>query len=115
MSRSREITEHWARVRDLGCIVSHRTDAVTLHHCHSGSMTRFGLLRGTGQKVSDWLVIPLDAEYHTGSRGIDAGQGGLTLLDWEALYGTQVEHLDEVCERLGYSVWEKAGINRWAI
>ncbi len=70
------------------------------------------VFRGKSQKVSDWLVIPLDAELHTGGFGIDAGQPWLTVEDWERLFKPQAELLDEVSRRIGYNVWRKVGIDR---
>lgn len=75
-------------------------------------MRQFGQLRGMSQKVSDYLVIPLDAEFHVGRWGIDTGQAWLTVEAWEARFGTQVEHLDTICRRLGVDVWTLAGIER---
>ena len=72
-------------------------------------MTQIIGLHGLSLKVSDWLVIPLDALMHTGALGIDGGMG---VLSWENCYGSQVQHLDRVCVLLGYNVWTRAGINR---
>lgn len=72
-------------------------------------MRLIGVHKGMGQKTSDWLCIPLAARYHTGCDGIDAGVGVAT---WEARFGTQVEHLDAICRRLGYNVWHRAGVAR---
>jgi hypothetical protein len=104
-----EIRRHWSRVASLGCLVSHRPHP-TLHHVHGGSVRAAGVTRGKGQKTSDWLVIPLDAEFHTGRFGIDSGS--YTVEEWEATFGRQAEYVDEVCARLGVDVWAKAGIDR---
>lgn len=103
----REIKDHWSRVADLGCLISGRPYP-TIHHCKGGSL-RGIVQKGMGQKTSDWLVIPLDWEFHIGDHGIDSRMG---VIAWERSFGTQVEHLDEVCRRLGYDVWGKAGIDR---
>lgn len=105
---NKKIKDHRNRVKKLGCIVSGRID-VTLHHAKSGSISQMGVLKGTGLKTSPYLVIPLNAEYHTGRFGIDSGMGVLT---WEERFGTQVKYLDEVSRLLGYSVWELAGVER---
>lgn len=65
---------------------------------------------GMAQRQVPWLQIPLHAEYHVGSCGIDYGVGVLT---WEARYGEQVAMLDWVDTQLGYpiSIWELA--KRW--
>jgi hypothetical protein len=75
-------------------------------------MLDVGVRRSTGRKTSDWLVIPLDAEYHVGRFGIDSGSKSFYVKAWEERFGTQVEHLDAVSRMLGYNVWAKAGINR---
>lgn len=102
------IQRHWDQVGQLRCVVSARP-APTLHHCHSGSISKLGITRGISQKPSDWLVIPLDAEFHTGKYGIDTGMG---VEVWEKRFGSQEGHLDEVCRLLGFNVWQKAGIER---
>lgn len=103
-----EIRAHWSRVAALGCIVSGRSSP-TLHHVHGGSVKHL-VHKGMGQKVSDWLVIPLAPEYHTGAHGIDLGC--YTIEEWERRFGSQADHLDEVCRSLGVNVWQKAGIDR---
>ena len=65
------------------------------------------MLRGGGQKVSDWLVIPLHADFHTGQYGVDTGIGVVT---WESMFGRQVDHLATVCAYLGYDVFALAGL-----
>jgi hypothetical protein len=72
-------------------------------------MKDVGVHRGKGQKVSDWLVIPLDMTFHTGEYGIDSGMGVLT---WEQRFGSQVEHLDNLSNILNVNLWRKAGIQR---
>lgn len=104
------IKRHWARLRELGCIVTGFSCDVTIHHCHSGSMVYVGVNRGGGEKVSDWLTIPLNLYLHSmGPEAIDGAKGVLT---WEQAYGTQVSLLDKVCQRLEMNVWERAGVAR---
>jgi hypothetical protein len=107
--RSAEIRRHWDRLREMGCIVTGRPDP-TIHHCHGGSMRDLGIQKGIGLKTSDWLVIPLAAELH--SIGPNAIDGAMGVKDWEYLYGSQVEYIDEVCRRIGIDVWVNAGIER---
>lgn len=85
---------------------------VTLHHCHGGSMRQFGQLRGFGQKVSDYLVIPIHADYHIGQYGCDSGMGIET---WETRFGTQVEMLIEVSELLEYDVFKLAKLESYNV
>lgn len=102
------INKHWDRVRRERCMISRLPDP-TIHHCKSGSMTKIIGLHGTGKKVSDWLVIGLNARYHTGDLGID---GGLGVETWERWYGTQVELIDRLSLLLGYNIWHRADIDR---
>lgn len=92
------ITEHERNLRALPCSVS-GMKPVTLHHCHGGSMLLAGWPVGMGQRQNPWLQLPLHAEYHVGSRGIDSGTGVRT---WEARYGDQLTHLRELDLALGY-------------
>ena len=64
---------------------------------------------GMGQKANPFLQIPLKAEYHTGNFRIDSGYG---VVSWEAVFGTQMEHLDRVNAQLPYDIWEQAKL--WA-
>ena len=100
--------EHWDRVGQMRCCITGRPNP-TLHHCKSGSMTAISGLKSQNQKPNDFLVIPLDAQLHTGGLGIDSGMG---VKSWEARFGTQVMHLDRLCKALGYNVWKLAGIDR---
>jgi len=104
-----EIKRHWRRVSELGCLVTRRPEP-TIHHCHGGSMlTVPGFVNpGMRQKSSDWLVIPLTMELHTGNKGIDV----IGVKTWENQYFNQVILLDEVCRRIGVNVWAMAGIKR---
>jgi len=101
------VSAHEKRLREMRCIVTEMYP-VTLHHCHSGSMNNLGpefRNPGMGEKNNPFLQIPLMAEYHVGVRGID---GSLGVETWEALFGTQVELLQEVNEQLEYDLWEQA-------
>lgn len=102
-----EIVKHWNRVAALRCIITGRPNP-TLHHIHGGSVKHL-VHKAGGAKTSDWLMLPLDAELHTGNLGIDTGMGVET---WEGMFGAQLTLLDSVCRRLGYNVWQKAGIDR---
>lgn len=102
----KECAVHWQRVAELGCILG--GGPAQLHHAYGGSMRDLGIHKGIGQKTSDWFVLPLSMRYHTGECGIHL----LGVVEWERRYGTQVAHLDDVCRKLGYNVWIKAGIGR---
>lgn len=108
MSEQTEIARHWTRVARLGCCVT-REPNPTLHHCHGGSLRDAGIHKGLGAKTSDWLVIPLTARLHSaGPQGIDAG--GLSVREWEDLFGTQVYFLEHVSRQLGVNVFKRAGV-----
>lgn len=97
------VKDHHANVRALRCVITGSPNP-TLHHCHGGSVADAGYLTGTAIRgVSDALVIPLKADFHVGDEGIDYGVGVLT---WERWYGTQIEHLQDVSEQLGYDLFE---------
>lgn len=104
--RSKDIRQHWNRIGQLPCAVTRRCE-VTLHHAHGGSLREEypSLSRGKGQKPSDWLVIPLHAELHTGQHGIDTGIGVQT---WESIWGRQVDMLQWVSDQVGYDVIRRA-------
>lgn len=113
-----EIKKHWDKVAKIGCVITQSDYAVTIHHCHGGSMLYVDGYQnpGVAQKANDWLVIPIIEAYHTGQYGIDNGMakhnGEKGLVAWERAYGNQVDFLDQVCFELGYNVWHKAGIDR---
>jgi len=97
------VKEHHDNVRALRCVVS-GTPYVTLHHCHGGSLADAGINTGMSQRgCSEALVIPLAPQYHVQDEGIDYGVGVQT---WELWYGTQMEHLQDVSEQLGYDLIE---------
>jgi hypothetical protein len=104
-----DLAEHLAALRALGCVVTgYRGADITLHHCHSGSMAAFGILRGVGQKSSDWLQIPLRRDLHVGNLGIDV----IGVEQWEAYFGTQLHYLIEVGSELQVDLFSKAGLSR---
>ena len=65
-----------------------------------------GVHRGMSRKVSDWLCLPLHPDYHTGDYGIHT----LGVKTWEKTFGEQAELLDQLGLRLGYDLWELAGV-----
>lgn len=103
-----EIKRHWQRVADLGCIITGQPAEIA--HCHAGSMKELGpeWQPGMAQKQSDWLVLPLCPRLHRwGPKSLDGGNPD----EWELLWGTQMDLLRELSERLGYNVFERAGAN----
>jgi hypothetical protein len=94
------------RLRAMGCIVSGRTDRVTIHHVHSGSIAERGFNRGGAQKLSDWLVIPLDLFLH--SMGPEAIDGACGVQTWESKYGKQADYIDRLCADMGMDLWALA-------
>lgn len=105
-----EIKRHWDRLaNEIGCVISGQTPA-TIHHCHGGSMKARGVHSGMSQKTSDWLVIPLAAEFHTGNRGIDNGMGIYKgVKAWEKEFGDQAKFLDVLSQQIDINVWAMAG------
>ena len=107
---TQQIRDHWDKVAQMGCLISGQENP-TLHHCHGGSMERFGMLRGKSQKPSDWLVIPIAERYHTGIFGIDSGGPYYGVVEcWEQEFGSQVGMLLRVCDHCSYDVFELAGL-----
>lgn len=100
---SSEIKKHWSNVNDLGCIIT-GNPFCELHHCFGGSMRDIGIHKGMGQKVSDWLVIPLSAELHRGKDGVHSG-----VLTFEKIFSTQYQFLCDVSDMLDVDVFKKAG------
>jgi len=102
---------HWDHIRGLGCCISCTNIDVTIHHCHSGSITEYFGLVGWAMRQSDMLVIPLAAKFHTGCYGIDSSFG---VLAWEQQFGTQIDHLRRVAVQIrmlyGYDIFEEAGV-----
>lgn len=88
------IRTHWSNVAALGCIVCGYRHA-TIHHVHGGSM-RGVISRGVGQKTSDWSVIPLCRDHHTGNNGVDR----IGVETWETRFGSQLTHLMRVFQLL---------------
>lgn len=113
-SRPKEIQKYWDYLsNEIGCVISGQTPA-TIHHCHGGSMLERGVHTGMAQKTSDWLVIPLAAEYHTGQFGIDNGMGKYKgVREWEKAFGEQSDFIDYLIIRSKINVWQKAGVWLW--
>jgi len=93
-------------VRALRCCIT-GNPAVTLHHAHGASMTEAGYSSSMGKRGggSEALVLPIKADFHVGDHGIDYGVGVET---WEGWFGTQMQHLADISEQLGYDVFELA-------
>lgn len=101
-----EIQRHFKRVYELGCVITGNPNCV-LHHASGGSIKELGIHKGKSQKTSDWLVIPLIPDLHNGNNGIHI----IGVLTWEARFGSQVDHLNMICNLLGVNLWQKAGID----
>lgn len=101
------VSRHEKNLREMRCVVTEMYP-VTLHHCHGGSMLRFGpefQNPGMAERNNPFFQIPIMLEYHTGPRGIDGSMGVET---WEAAFGEQLELLHELNEQLPYDLWEQA-------
>lgn len=107
MKKTIEVYDHWDRVASLQCIISAQPAEVA--HCHGGSISDIlgkEFRPGVAQKQNHWLVLPLSPRLHRGQYGLDAN-----VRLFEEAYGKQVHLLEELSHRLGYCVFEKAGIN----
>lgn len=68
---------------------------------------------GMGQRVSDWLVVPLSPRFHVGDMGIDSGMGRYKgVVEWEKNVARQVALLDRLCVEYLFNVWRAAGVER---
>ena len=103
-----EIRRHWTAVAELGCILT--SQPAEIAHCHGGSMKYLGpdWQPGMGQRQNHWLVIPLSPRLHRGPRGLDTWSAGVEA--WEECWQPQLDLLVEVSRRLGYCVFQKAGV-----
>ncbi len=102
-----EVKEHWNKVAALGSIISN--SPAELCHCHDGSITEEldpKYHPGIAERQNHYLVIPLSMEEHRGWHGLDTSD----VDGWEGRHGRQTELLEEVSYRLGYCVFERAGI-----
>lgn len=109
MTFPRSPKEHFTNVGRLLCVVSGRPNP-TIHHVQGPSIRRelsargYDPTKGMGRRgYGDALVIPLDAEFHTGRHGIDGhvGRGA-----WEERWGEQSRFIGVVSEAVGYDLWE---------
>lgn len=104
---------HERNLRTLRCLVSGHT-AITLHHCHGGSMLELGepfSNSGMAQRSNPFFQIPLHAQYHVGEFGVDTGMGKIkSVKQWEETFGTQRLLLDELDEVLPYDLWQQAAL-----
>lgn len=106
-----EIKRHWHNLSwNVGCIITGESPA-TIHHVHGGSMALIRIHAGLGMKVSDWLVIPLAARFHTGEHGIDNGMGFYKSVNaWEKRFGFQLDHLKKIALITGVDIFKNAGV-----
>jgi hypothetical protein len=80
--------QHLTRVAALGCIICERP--AEIHHIRTG--------QGKGQRAGDDQVLPLCPDHHRhGGYGVAIHAGRIA---WECVYGTELELLDKVKERL---------------
>ena len=75
------------RVAELGCIIC--DSPAQVHHIRKPGLT------GAGQRASDWLVLPLCMEHHTGGTGIHT----LGRENWEGIYEDQLHLWEKVMDR----------------
>ena len=64
---------------------------------------------GMAQRACPYLQIPLHADYHVGTFGIDAGTGTFKgVREWECAFGNQSDMLIEVSGLVGYDIIQSA-------
>jgi hypothetical protein len=89
---SKPLKKYLNEVADLGCILclhlGYGPTPAQLHHPRNAA--------GGGERASDWLVIPLCPEHHTGNSGLHGlgGSGFYTrykLTEWN-LVALTIEH-----------------------
>ncbi len=104
MSTRRSIKDHYKNVAQLGCAIT-RSNNVVLHHCTGGSMIpRYGLSGMSKRGISDWLVIPLRPDLHTGS---DYAFHEIGADDWERRFEDQFVLLCWVNSMLDYDIFDQ--------
>ena len=63
---TKDLKKYLSQVADIGCILCRHLDygptPAHLHHPRNAA--------GGGEKASDWLVVPLCPEHHTGDSGL---------------------------------------------
>ena len=77
--------KHMSRVASLGCLICHQP--AQIHHIREG--------QGMSQRASNWLVIPLCPDHHTGHLSIHGSKK-----QFEAIYGNELDLLAETIEKL---------------
>lgn len=77
--------KHMSRVAELGCIVC--SSPAQVHHIREG--------QGMSQRASNWLVIPLCPEHHTGVLSVHK-----TAKQFANIYGSELDLLALTIERL---------------
>jgi hypothetical protein len=91
-------------VAALGCIITGLPAQVA--HTHGGSVSDVlgpDYRSGMSQRQNHWLVLPLCPELHLAlDRDVRA---------WELRWHSQILLLEELCFRLSYCVFQRAGIS----
>jgi len=83
---------HMKKVLELPCVACEAM-AEEAHHIRNGlDDDELGDLVGGGQKVSDWLTIPLCRRDHTDLHS--------NIKLWEMRYGRQIDHVTRTLEAL---------------
>ena len=90
-------------VAEYGCMIT-RQPEVHLHHIRGGSVADAGINLGVGMKGSNWLVLPLSHNFHTGDDGIHV----VGVVEWEKRHGRQMDMMRAVCEALDFDALGRA-------
>lgn len=98
-----DITDWWEFVATVPCLACQKAP-VQLHHARSGSMVDNGYLAGGAQKPSDWFVLPICLNHHTGGEGIHS----IGVRTWETRFGSQLMMLQGLMLITGVNVFHQA-------
>lgn len=105
------VRRHWQRVAAMGCIVC--GGPAEIAHCHGGSVRdKMQEPKARGKKLDRYnnLVLPLCPFHHRlGGPGYALDSN---VLLWERVFGSQVSHIDRLCNLLGVDLWAKANEGR---
>lgn len=90
--KSKILKDHMNKVAELGCLVCKRPPQ--LHHIRPKNT-------GIGRKSSDWCVIPLCLDHHTGKFSIHNSKK-----EFEKKIGTEIELLKKIYKIIYKHHWE---------
>lgn len=99
------IKSYHKELKLIGCVICQNAINTHIHHCRSCSISIEGINVGRGEKINDWLVIPLCFNHHVGAEGIHF----IGCHTWENRFNTQLFYLQLLSNLFGFDVFKKAG------